>query len=119
VEFRVLGPFEVRENGRTVDIGSPKHRVLLATLLLQPGRTVPVEALAEAIWDAGPPGNPRRVVQVYVARLRKLLASAALTRAAARAATDPGRPLHTVAAELPARRRGSNGARRPARLDSG
>jgi DNA-binding SARP family transcriptional activator len=77
VEFRVLGPFEVRENGRTVDIGSPKHRVLLATLLLQPGRTVPVEALAEAIWDAGPPDNPRRVVQVYVARLRKLLASVA------------------------------------------
>jgi DNA-binding SARP family transcriptional activator len=78
VEFRLLGPFEVCRNGRIVDaVAAPKHRVLLAALLLQPGRTVPVKALAEAIWDADQPDNPRRAVQLHVTRLRKVLASLA------------------------------------------
>src|SRR5262249_59845121 len=75
VEFRLLGPFEVRVDGRVMDVGSPKHRILLAALLLQPGRPVPVEDLAEAIWGgAHLPGNSRRAVQLYVARLRGQLA---------------------------------------------
>jgi DNA-binding SARP family transcriptional activator len=75
VDFRLLGPFEVRGNGRIVDGWSPKHRVLLAALLLRPGRTVPVESLAEAIWHTDQPASPRRAVQLYVTRLRKVLAS--------------------------------------------
>ncbi len=55
--------------------GSPKHRVLLAALLAQAGRPVPVERLAEAIWgEAHQPSNPRRTVQLYITRLRGLLA---------------------------------------------
>jgi hypothetical protein len=30
VEFRILGPLEVVENGRTLDLGGRKQRVLLA-----------------------------------------------------------------------------------------
>src|SRR5438105_1545863 len=75
VEFRLLGLFEARVAGRVVDVGSPKHRVLLAALVLQAGQPVPVEELAEAIWgEARQPGNPRRAVQLYVTRLRSLLA---------------------------------------------
>lgn len=74
VEFRLLGPLEVRSGGRTLDVASPKHRVLLAALLLHLGRAVPVEALAEAMWHADQPANPRRAVQLYVTRLRKVLA---------------------------------------------
>jgi DNA-binding SARP family transcriptional activator len=72
--FRLLGPFEVRTGGRRVEVMSPKHRVLLAVLLLHAGRPVPVERLAEAVWGEAQPDNPRRVVHVYVTRLRRLLA---------------------------------------------
>jgi len=49
--------------------------VLLAALLAQAGRPVPVERLAEAIWgEAHQPSNPRRTVQLYITRLRGLLA---------------------------------------------
>lgn len=35
---------------------------------------MPVEDLVEVIWGDEPPGNPRRVVQLYVTRLRQTLA---------------------------------------------
>jgi hypothetical protein len=34
VEFRVLGPFEVVDDERSVPLGGPKQRALLAVLLL-------------------------------------------------------------------------------------
>ncbi|WP_021593469.1 AfsR/SARP family transcriptional regulator [Actinomadura welshii] len=74
VEFALLGPFEMRAGGRDVPMGGPKHRSLLAALLLRAGRPVPVEDLVEVIWGDEPPGNPRRVVQLYVTRLRQTLA---------------------------------------------
>ena len=74
VEVAVLGPFEVRVVGRAVPMTSPKHRVLLASLALRAGEVVSIGELAEAIWDGRQPGNPRRAVQLYVTRLRDLLA---------------------------------------------
>ena len=35
MEFRILGPLEVVENGRRLDLGGPKQRALLAALLLR------------------------------------------------------------------------------------
>jgi len=69
----LLGPFELRVAGRVVPVRSPKHRVLLAALALRAGRTVPVRDLAEAMWGANPPANPRRAAQLAVVRLRALL----------------------------------------------
>ncbi|MCQ0015033.1 hypothetical protein [Actinomadura madurae] len=37
VEFALLGPFEMRAGGRNVPMGGPKHRSLLAALLLRAG----------------------------------------------------------------------------------
>jgi DNA-binding SARP family transcriptional activator/tetratricopeptide (TPR) repeat protein len=71
--FGLLGPFELRVADRVVPVRSPKHRVLLAALVLRAGRTVPVRELAEAMWGAAPPKNPRRAAQLAVVRLRALL----------------------------------------------
>ncbi|WP_173068456.1 AfsR/SARP family transcriptional regulator [Phytohabitans houttuyneae] len=71
--FGLLGPFEMRVAGRDVPVRSPKHRVLLAALVLHAGRVVPVRDLAEAMWGARPPQNPRRATQLAVVRLRALL----------------------------------------------
>ena len=52
---------------------SPKHRVVLATLLLHAGSPVAIRELAVAVWGAHQPENPRRAIQVIVTRLRGLL----------------------------------------------
>jgi DNA-binding SARP family transcriptional activator len=74
--FGLLGPFELRVADRVVPVRSPKHRVLLAALVLRAGRAVPVRDLAEVIWGANLPKNPRRATQVAVVRLRALLEEA-------------------------------------------
>lgn len=73
MEFGLLGPLEIIDRDRAVPIRSAKHRILLAALLLRAGELVTVDELAEAIWGAALPADPRRVVQTYVTRLRKLL----------------------------------------------
>lgn len=69
----MLGPLEARDRGQLVDIGTPRVRTLLATLLLQANRVVTVDELVERMWGEQPPGNPRRTVQTNVARLRLAL----------------------------------------------
>ncbi|MEU4195516.1 BTAD domain-containing putative transcriptional regulator [Kribbella sp. NPDC026611] len=79
VDFRVLGALEFAVDGATVEIGSPKHRAMLAMLLVHTGRSVPIVELAEAIWGAGGPSDPRRAVQLYVTRLRAVFRDTAPT----------------------------------------
>src|SRR5215475_6950957 len=74
VEVGLLGTLDIRVAGRSMPFPSPKHRILLAALLVEPGRAVPVAKLVEAVWGAAPPANPRRALQVYVARIRTTLA---------------------------------------------
>ena len=50
MEFRVLGPVEVRVDGRTIDIGPRLQRRLLALLVLNVNRVVPAEVILEALW---------------------------------------------------------------------
>src|SRR5947209_20514037 len=76
VAFRVLGPIEAVVDGRRVDLGPQKRRLVLALLLLERGRPVPVDKLVDLTWDEPPP-SARRVVFAHVARLRKALAGAA------------------------------------------
>jgi DNA-binding SARP family transcriptional activator len=79
VEFGLLGPLEVTDGGRPVTIPSAKQRILLACLLLRAGELVTVDELTGAIWgDDALPDDPRKVVQTYVTRLRKLLGGAEL-----------------------------------------
>ncbi|MDX8031930.1 BTAD domain-containing putative transcriptional regulator [Lentzea sp. BCCO 10_0856] len=73
VEFRVLGRIEVRARGTNVALGSLKQRLLLATLLLNPGRTVPIRRLVRALWADEPPMSAVANLRTYVNRLRQVL----------------------------------------------
>jgi DNA-binding SARP family transcriptional activator/pimeloyl-ACP methyl ester carboxylesterase len=73
MEFRVLGPLEAVVDGRPVALGGTKQRALLARLLLENGRAVGLERLVDDLWGEAPPETARKMVQVYVSRLRKLL----------------------------------------------
>lgn len=76
MEFRVLGPLEVRAGGQLIDIGGVRQRRILAALLLHPNRAVSLSRLAEVAWDHDPPPTARRQVQNRVAALRRMLAPA-------------------------------------------
>jgi DNA-binding SARP family transcriptional activator/tetratricopeptide (TPR) repeat protein len=54
-------------------LGTPKQRVVLATLLVHGNEVVSVDRLLEALWDHAPPPTARTSLQVYVSRLRKAL----------------------------------------------
>lgn len=83
VEFRILGRIEVHTNAGTVALGSLKQRVLLAVLLLNPGRTVPVRKLVNVLWgDAAPPSAVANL-RTYVNRLRHALPAQCITGRAA------------------------------------
>ena len=73
--FGVLGPIEARVRGHAVPIRSPKHRVVLAALLLRAGSPVSNKELAVAVWGSHQPEAPRRAVQVIVTRLRASLST--------------------------------------------
>lgn len=72
LEFRLLGPFEVRAGDRLLEVRAAKHRILLGAMLLQLGRPLSVEDLADAIWGKSQPDYPRKAVQLYITRLRQL-----------------------------------------------
>lgn len=91
VEFRILGSLEAVVGGRPVDLGPPKRRVLLAVLLLECGRCVPVDRLVDLAWEEPPPAA-RRVVFAHIAMLRKALAPAA-AHSVALLSTPPGYTL--------------------------
>jgi DNA-binding SARP family transcriptional activator len=100
VEFRLLGSLEAVVDGQPVDLGPPKRRVLLALLLLECGRCVPVDRLVDIAWEVPPPAA-RRVVFAHVARLRKALAPAA-AYGVSLVSTSPGYTLRADPAQVDA-----------------
>jgi DNA-binding response OmpR family regulator len=76
IEFCVLGSVEMRAGGRPLPLRGVKVRELLSLMLLHRGRVVPVERLADELWDGAPPAASTAALRVYVSRLRKLLAAA-------------------------------------------
>ncbi len=73
MDFRILGPLEVLELGRPIDVGGAKQRALLACLLLHPNRVVSSDHLIEALWGERAPETAPKALQVYVSQLRKAL----------------------------------------------
>ncbi|WP_132144445.1 AfsR/SARP family transcriptional regulator [Kribbella antiqua] len=74
MEFRLLGPVQIWSGGKPVGLRRRQERLLLAVLLLEPGKAVPAERLVDLLWPEAMPDNPKRALQVYVSRLRSVLA---------------------------------------------
>ncbi|HEX4093002.1 MAG TPA: BTAD domain-containing putative transcriptional regulator [Trebonia sp.] len=74
MEFRILGPLEVAAGGGRLELGGTRQQVVLAMLLLSPGRLVTVARLLEAIYGADPPTTAKSQAQISISRLRRLLA---------------------------------------------
>ncbi|MBS2966643.1 AfsR/SARP family transcriptional regulator [Actinocrinis puniceicyclus] len=74
--FRVLGPVEIWERDQKFPAGTFKEQCLLAILLLEAGRVVSVQTLAERLWDDEIRDRARETIQVYVSRVRRSLRDA-------------------------------------------
>jgi predicted ATPase/DNA-binding SARP family transcriptional activator len=73
MEFGVLGPLRVAGPDGPVTLTAPKHRALLAMLLLSHREgAVPAERLIDAVWD-DPPASAHKILQVYISQLRRAL----------------------------------------------
>jgi DNA-binding NarL/FixJ family response regulator/DNA-binding SARP family transcriptional activator len=78
VEFRILGPLEVVDEGEPVPLGRLKERLVLAVLLLHANEFVSRERLIGELWGESPPPTARKAVNVYVSQLRKALSQSGL-----------------------------------------
>jgi DNA-binding SARP family transcriptional activator len=77
LEFRILGPLEVSDDGGHVRLGGPRQRATLAILLLNANRVVPVERLADDLYAGAPPVTAVTQVQRQISELRKALGAEA------------------------------------------
>jgi DNA-binding SARP family transcriptional activator len=75
VDVGVLGPLEVVSGAARIALGGPKQRLVLGLLAAWRGRVVTVDELIDGLWPEGPQDQPRKTVQVYITRLRRVLAT--------------------------------------------
>jgi DNA-binding SARP family transcriptional activator len=73
MEFRLLGAFEVWDNGEPLEIAGAKRRALLALLVLRANEVVRSELLVDELWGEHPPRNAAAALHNHVSRLRKTL----------------------------------------------
>lgn len=97
MDFGILGPLEARSEGRSVSLGGPQQRAVLAILLLHANEVVSTDRLIDELWGEEPPASAKAVLQGYVSHLRKEIGAALVTRA-------PGYALEVVGEELDLRR---------------
>ena len=76
-EIHLLGPVRVARAGRELAIGGRRQRRLLALLVLERGRPVSRERLADELWQGRPPAGFETTLRSYVSRLRGVLGESA------------------------------------------
>ncbi len=73
MDFRILGPTEVTNDGRPLALGGPRQRALLGMLLLHANEVVSSDRLVDELWTDQRRGDGAKALQVAVSRLRKAL----------------------------------------------
>jgi DNA-binding SARP family transcriptional activator len=84
VEVGVLGPVAAWGEDRTpIPLKGPRHRAVLALLVVARGRVVPTATLIDDLWSS-PPDQAPGVIQTFVSALRRALEPERAPRAPAR-----------------------------------
>lgn len=72
MEFRVLGPIEILENGRNIAPTAPKPRQVISLLMLRRNGMVRTTEFIDELWENGPPASAMTTLQTYIYKLRKI-----------------------------------------------
>jgi DNA-binding SARP family transcriptional activator len=98
VRIGVLGPVLAwDEAGAELDLRGPRHRAVLARLVVAHGRVVPVDRIVDDIWTE-PPAGAVGAVRTFVAALRRALEPDRRPRTPARLLVTEG-PGYALRAE--------------------
>jgi DNA-binding SARP family transcriptional activator len=74
VKYRILGPLEAcAVTGERISIVRPKHRQLLATLLLSHNAVLTTDNLIGSLWEDEQPNTARGLLKTYIWGVRRLL----------------------------------------------
>src|SRR5215218_5289943 len=71
LQFRILGPLEVTRGGTALALGGPRQKAVLACLLVHANEVVPIDALADGVWEGRPPDSATGTIRTYVSHLRR------------------------------------------------
>ncbi|MBO2453895.1 tetratricopeptide repeat protein [Actinomadura barringtoniae] len=119
MRIRILGPLEVADDGRPVEVGGARLRALLILLALDAGRTLPADRLIDDLWEERTPAAAPNALQSLVSRLRTVIGREHLESRPGtyrlllpREAVD----AHDFEARVAAARRSTDPARRSAEL---
>lgn len=76
-DFCLFGAIEMFVDGSSVDVGHHRQRCVLAVMLVEANRPVPVAQVVDRVWGARQlPDHPAKAVGMYVSLLRRVLAPA-------------------------------------------
>jgi YVTN family beta-propeller protein len=75
LHFQILGQLEATRGTRALSLGSRKQRALLCVLLLHANEPISRERLIAEIWGETPPKTVNAALNVYLSRVRRLLAN--------------------------------------------
>ncbi|HWT93752.1 MAG TPA: winged helix-turn-helix domain-containing protein, partial [Solirubrobacteraceae bacterium] len=93
VSFGVLGPIVGTDaGGRPLALGGPRHRAIVARLLVARGEQVTLDRLIDDLWGEEAPAGAAGAIRTFVGDLRRVL--------------EPGRPPRAPAALLTTEGRG-------------
>jgi len=102
IAFRILGPIEIRVDGRSIPLPGGHARSILGLLLLQPNRVLSPDDLIDALWRDDPPRTAPNVLQAHVVSLRRALRAGGETLVARLETHPTGYRLRVEPGELDA-----------------
>ena len=84
IAFGILGPLEARRDGEEVALGGRIQRAVLALLLLEAGRVVSIDRIADELYAGDAPATAVTQVHRQISELRRALGEAAIETRRAR-----------------------------------
>ncbi|WP_416969868.1 BTAD domain-containing putative transcriptional regulator [Streptomyces sp. 4F14] len=73
LSFEAFGVMTARRGAEHVPLGPPRHRAVLALLLIRLGQVVPADQLVDELWGDHLPRRPQATLQTYLSHLRRVL----------------------------------------------
>ena len=73
MRFGILGPFEVTDGDRVLDLGALRQRAVLAILAINANTTVSLDQLIDELWGDAAPAAATASIQAYISNLRRVL----------------------------------------------